>query len=41
MSGFPDAMLPGGTGERPAYPLLCKPFRKADLARTLRAAFDS
>jgi len=41
MSGFPDAMLPGGTGERPAYPLVCKPFRKADLARTLRAAFDN
>ena len=42
MSGFPDAMLPGGTAaERPTYPMLCKPFRKADLARTLREAFDT
>jgi len=41
MSGFPDAMLPGTTADRSTYPLLCKPFRKADLAQTLRSSLDA
>jgi signal transduction histidine kinase/CheY-like chemotaxis protein len=41
MSGFSDAMLPGGAAERSTHPLLNKPFRKADLAQTLRAVLDA
>jgi len=40
MSGFTGAMLRGGMSDLP-HPLLSKPYRKIELARTVRAAFDS
>jgi signal transduction histidine kinase/CheY-like chemotaxis protein len=40
MSGFPGAILPGGTPELPQQRLLSKPVRKAELARTIRAVLD-
>jgi hypothetical protein len=38
-SGFPGTKIAGSLGEAATARLLSKPYRKADLARALRAAF--
>jgi PAS domain S-box-containing protein len=40
-SGFPGTKIAGSLGEAATARLLSKPYRKADLARTLRAVLDA
>lgn len=40
-SGFPDARLGGNGDEITGIRLLSKPYRRAELAATLRAALDA
>ena len=39
-SGFPEVKLNGNGGPQASMRLLTKPYRKADLARTLREVLD-